>query len=328
MSKKIEREEVSSRRKLLVSAAGVAASAAGAVLVSSSASAASAASSASASGAEKRTINSVTTKDGTLIHFKDWGTGPVVVFSHGWPLQGDAWEDQMMFLASNGYRVIAHDRRGHGLSSQPWSGNDMDTYADDLATLMDALDLKGATMVGHSTGGGEVARYIGRHGSKRVAKAVLVGAVPPQMVKSASNPNGLPMSVFDGIRSGVLADRSQFFKDLTTPFYGYNRPGSKPSQGVRDTFWAQGMQCGIKNAYDCIKQFSETDFTEDLKKMDMPTLIVHGSDDQIVPIDISGKASAKIVKHAQLIIYEGAPHGLPTTHKDRLNADLLAFLKS
>jgi non-heme chloroperoxidase len=250
------------------------------------------------------------------------------VFSHGWPLQGDAWEDQMMFLATNGYRVIAHDRRGHGLSSQPWTGNDMDTYADDLATLMDALDLKGATMVGHSTGGGEVARYIGRHGSKRVAKAVLVGAVPPQMVKSANNPNGLPMSVFDGIRSSVLADRSQFFKDLTTPFYGYNRPGSKPSQGVRDTFWAQGMQCGIKNAYDCIKQFSETDFTEDLKKMDMPTLIVHGSDDQIVPIDTSGKASAKIVKNAKLLIYDGAPHGLPTTHKDKLNADLLAFLKS
>ncbi|HWW06845.1 alpha/beta hydrolase [Collimonas sp.] len=324
MSKKIEREEVSSRRKLLVSAAGVAA---GAVLASSSAAAASAVST-SGAGAEKRTINSITTKDGTLIHFKDWGTGPVVVFSHGWPLQGDAWEDQMMFLASNGYRVIAHDRRGHGLSSQPWSGNDMDTYADDLATLMDTLDLKGATMVGHSTGGGEVARYIGRHGSKRVAKAVLVGAVPPQMVKSANNPDGLPMSVFDGIRSGVLADRSQFFKDLTIPFYGYNRPGSKPSQGVRDTFWAQGMQCGIKNAYDCIKQFSETDFTEDLKKMDMPTLIVHGSDDQIVPIDTSGKAAAKIVKNAKLIIYEGAPHGLPTTHKDKLNADLLAFLKS
>ncbi|SDX24026.1 non-heme chloroperoxidase [Collimonas sp. OK242] len=327
MSKKIEREEISSRRKLLVSAAGVAAGAATAVLASSNAAAASAKPT-SGDSVGKHTGNTVTTKDGTLIHYKDWGTGPVVVFSHGWPLQGDAWEDQMMFLATNGYRVIAHDRRGHGLSSQPWTGNDMDTYADDLATLMDALDLKGATMVGHSTGGGEVARYIGRHGSKRVAKAVLVGAVPPQMVKSANNPNGLPMSVFDGIRSSVLADRSQFFKDLTTPFYGYNRPGSKPSQGVRDTFWAQGMQCGIKNAYDCIKQFSETDFTEDLKKMDMPTLIVHGSDDQIVPIDTSGKASAKIVKNAKLLIYDGAPHGLPTTHKDKLNADLLAFLKS
>ena len=324
MSKNNKSEEVNSRRQLLVSAAGVAA---GAALAASNAVAATAKPAVSAD-AGKHTINSVTTKDGTVIHFKDWGTGPVVVFSHGWPLQGDAWEDQMMFLASNGYRVIAHDRRGHGLSSQPWNGNDMDTYADDLATLMDALDLKGATLVGHSTGGGEVARYIGRHGSKRVAKAVLVGAVPPQMVKSANNPNGLPMSVFDGIGRAVLADRSQFFKDLTTPFYGYNRPGSKPSQGVRDTFWAQGMQCGIKNAYDCIKQFSETDFTEDLKKMDLPTLIVHGSDDQIVPIDTAGKASAKLVKNAKLIIYEGAPHGLPTTHKDKLNADLLAFLKS
>jgi len=276
----------------------------------------------------KLSVDSVITEDGTRIHFKDWGTGPAVVFSHGWPLQGDAWEDQMIFLASNGYRVIAHDRRGHGLSSQPWNGNDMDTYADDLATLINALDLKDATLVGHSTGGGEVARYIGRHGTGRVAKAVLVGAVPPQMVKSDSNPNGLPMSVFDGIRSAVLADRSQFFKDLTTPFYGYNRDGAKPSQGVRDTFWAQGMQCGIKNAYDCIKQFSETDFTEDLKKIDVPTLFVHGSDDQIVPIDAAAKAAVKLVKNATLKIYEGAPHGLPTTHKDKLNADLLDFLKS
>jgi non-heme chloroperoxidase len=276
----------------------------------------------------KLSVDSVITEDGTRIHFKDWGTGPAVVFSHGWPLQGDAWEDQMIFLASNGYRVIAHDRRGHGLSSQPWNGNDMDTYADDLATLMNALDLKDATLVGHSTGGGEVARYIGRHGTGRVAKAVLVGAVPPQMVKSDSNPNGLPMSVFDGIRSAVLADRSQFFKDLTTPFYGYNRDGAKPSQGVRDTFWAQGMQCGIKNAYDCIKQFSETDFTEDLKKIDVPTLFVHGSDDQIVPIDAAAKAAVKLVKNGTLKIYEGAPHGLPTTHKDKLNADLLDFLKS
>ena len=276
----------------------------------------------------KLSVDSVITEDGTRIHFKDWGTGPAVVFSHGWPLQGDAWEDQMIFLASNGYRVIAHDRRGHGLSSQPWNGNDMDTYADDLATLINALDLKDATLVGHSTGGGEVARYIGRHGTARVAKAVLVGAVPPQMVKSDNNPNGLPMSVFDGIRSAVLADRSQFFKDLTTPFYGYNREGAKPSQGVRDTFWAQGMQCGIKNAYDCIKQFSETDFTEDLKKIDVPTLFVHGSDDQIVPIDTAAKAAVKLVKNGTLKIYEGAPHGLPTTHKDKLNADLLEFLKS
>ena len=276
----------------------------------------------------KLSVDSVITEDGTRIHFKDWGTGPAVVFSHGWPLQGDAWEDQMIFLASKGYRVIAHDRRGHGLSSQPWNGNDMDTYADDLATLLDALDIKDATLVGHSTGGGEVARYIGRHGSARVKKAVLVGAVPPQMVQSPGNPGGLPMSVFDGIREGVLADRSQFFQDLTLPFYGYNRPGAKVSQGVRDAFWRQGMQCGIAAAYDCIKQFSETDFTEDLKKIDVPTLIVHGDDDQIVPIDASAKAAAKLVKNATLHVYEGAPHGLPTTHKDKLNADLLAFLQS
>jgi non-heme chloroperoxidase len=249
-----------------------------------------------------------------------------VVFSHGWPLQGDAWEDQMIFLASHGYRVIAHDRRGHGLSSQPWNGNDMDTYADDLATLLNALDIKDATLVGLHRWR-EVARYIGRHGSARVKKAVLVGAVPPQMVKSDSNPGGLPMSVFDGIRDGVLKDRSQFFQDLTIPFYGYNRPGAKESQGVRDTFWLQGMQCGIKNAYDCIKQFSETDFTEDLKKIDVPVLIVHGDDDQIVPIDASAKTAVKLVKNATLLVYEGAPHGLPTTHKDKLNADLLAFCK-
>jgi non-heme chloroperoxidase len=276
----------------------------------------------------KLSVDSVITEDGTRIHFKDWGTGPAVVFSHGWPLQGDAWEDQMLFLASHGYRVIAHDRRGHGLSSQPWQGNDMDTYADDLATLINALDLKDATLVGHSTGGGEVARYIGRHGTARVAKAVLVGAVTPQMVKSDSNPNGLPMSVFDGIRSAVQADRSQFFQDLSMAFYGFNREGAKVSQGARDTFWAQGMQCGIKNAYDCIKQFSETDFTEDLKKIDVPTLFVHGDDDQIVPIDAAAKAAVKLVKNGTLKIYEGAPHGLPTTHKDKLNADLLDFIKS
>ena len=274
------------------------------------------------------TVNTVTTKDGTVIHYKDWGSGTPVVFSHGWPLQGDAWEDQLIFLASHGYRVIAHDRRGHGLSSQPWSGNDMDTYADDLGTLLDALDVKDAFLVGHSTGGGEVARYIGRHGEARVAKAALIAAVPPQMVQSPTNPGGLPISVFDGIRAGVLADRSQFFKDLSEPFYGANRPGAKVSQGQRDTFWLQGMQCGIKNAYDCIKQFSETDFTEDLKKITVPTLVVHGSDDQIVPIDAAGKAAANIVKHAKLVIFEGAPHGLPTTHKDRLNEELLAFLKS
>jgi non-heme chloroperoxidase len=315
MSRKSEADKVFARRKLSISAAGVPA---GAGIAAAQASTATA----------RLTVNTVTVEDGTVIHYKDWGSGPAVVFSHGWPLQGDAWEDQMIFLASNGYRVIAHDRRGHGLSSQPWDGNDMDTYADDLATLLEALDLKQATLVGHSTGGGEVARYIGRHGSKRVAKAVLVGAVPPQMVQSPTNPDGLPLSVFDGIRSAVLADRSQFFKDLTLPFYGYNRPDAKVSEGVRNTFWLQGMQCGIKNAYDCIKQFSETDFTDDLKKIDVPTLIVHGSDDQIVPIDTAGKAAAKIVKNAKLLIYEGAPHGLPTTHKDRLNADLLAFLKS
>ena len=323
MSKKIEAEEITSRRKLLVGVAGVAA---GAGLLA--AGGAAAAAKPAATAAAGKTINSITVKDGTVIHFKDWGTGTPVVFSHGWPLQSDAWEDQMMFLASHGYRVIAHDRRGHGLSSQPWQGNNMDTYADDLAAVLDALDIKGATLVGHSTGGGEVAHYIGRHGEKRVAKAVLVGAVPPQMVQSPSNPGGLPMSVFDGIRAGVLADRSQFFKDLSGPFYGANRPGSKVTQGQRDTFWLQGMQCGIKNAYDCIKEFSEVDYTADLKKITVPTLVVHGSDDQIVPIDASGKASAKIIKNAKLIIYEGAPHGLPTTHKDRLNEDLLAFIKS
>jgi non-heme chloroperoxidase len=316
-----------SRRNMLV---GAALGAAGAGLAAVQATAAAAA---PAANAGKGSIignggGYIVVADGTRIHYKDMGTGPAVVFSHGWPLQGDAWEDQMFFLANKGYRVIAHDRRGHGLSSQPFAGNDMDTYADDLATVLNALDIKGAMLVGHSTGGGEVARYIGRHGSKRVAKAVLVSAVPPQMVKSPTNPGGLPITVFDGIRAGVLADRSQFFKDLTMPFYGYNRPGAKVSQGVRDTFWAQGMQCGLAGAYDCIKQFSETDFTADLKKIDVPTLVVHGSDDQIVPIDAAGKASAKIVKNAKLNVYEGAPHGIPTTHKDRLNADLLAFLKA
>jgi non-heme chloroperoxidase len=275
-----------------------------------------------------RTINTVTARDGTLIHFKDWGHGPAVVFSHGWPLQGDAWEDQMMFLAEHGYRVIAHDRRGHGLSSKPWHGNDMDTYADDLATLIEALDLNGATLVGHSTGGGEVARYIGRHGTGRVARAVLVGAVTPQMLVGPSNPNGVPMEVFDGIRSAVQADRSQFFKDLTTAFYGFNRDGAKDSQGLRDTFWLQGMQCSIRSAYACIKQFSETDFTEDLKKMNVPTLVIHGDDDQIVPIAATARRAVEILPQGTLSVYEGAPHGLPATHKDKLNAELLAFLRS
>src|SRR6195256_75663 len=270
----------------------------------------------------------ITTKDNTQIYYKDWGEGQPVVFSHGWPLSADAWEDQMVFLGGHGFRCIAHDRRGHGRSSQPWDGNEMDTYADDLATLVEALDLKDAIHVGHSTGGGEVARYIGRHGSKRVAKAVLIGAVPPVMLKSATNPGGLPIDAFDQIRAGVQADRSQFFKDLSAPFYGANRTGSKVSQGLRDSFWLQGMLAGHKAVYDCIKAFSETDLTEDLKKFDVPTLIIHGDDDQIVPIGASALLSSKIVKGATLKIYPGAPHGLTSTHKDQFNADLLSFLKS
>jgi non-heme chloroperoxidase len=268
-----------------------------------------------------------TTKDGTEIYYKDWGTGQPIVFSHGWPLSADAWEDQMLFLSSRGYRTIAHDRRGHGRSDQPWNGNDMDTYADDLAELTDKLDLKNAVHVGHSTGGGEVARYIGRHGSKRVARAVLIGAVPPLMLKTAANPGGLPIEVFDGIRAGVLADRSQFFKDLTIPFYGANRDGSKVSQGLRDSFWLQGMLAGYKAVYDCIKQFSETDFTDDLKKIDVPTLIIHGDDDQIVPIADSARLSTKLVKASMLKVYPGAPHGLCSTHKNQVNEDLLAFIQ-
>jgi non-heme chloroperoxidase len=270
----------------------------------------------------------ITTDDGTQIYYKDWGTGQPVVFSHGWPLSADAWDDQMFFLASKGFRCIAHDRRGHGRSSQPWNGNDMDTYADDLAALVRHLDLKNAIHVGHSTGGGEVARYIGRHGTGRVAKAVLIGAITPLMLKTPANPEGTPRDVFDGIRASVLADRSQFFRDLSAPFYGANRPGASVSQGLRDSFWLQGMLAGFKAVYDCVKAFSETDLTEDLKRIDVPTLIVHGDDDQIVPIRASAMRASKIVKTATLKVYPGAPHGLTATRKDQLNADLLAFFKA
>lgn len=276
------------------------------------------------------TASYITTADGVQLYYKDWGpkNGPVVTFSHGWPLSSDSWESQMIFLASQGYRVVAHDRRGHGRSSQPWDGNDMDHYADDLATVINTLDLKDVTLVGFSTGGGEVARYIGRHGTTRVKKAVLISAVPPLMLKTADNPNGLPIEVFDGIRAGQLANRSQLYRDIpSTIFYGYNRPGAKPSQALIDSWWAQGMQGGHKNTYDSIAAFSATDFRGDLKKFDIPTLVIHGSDDQVVPIDISGKASAAQIKGAKLIIYPGAPHGLTDTHKDRVNQDLLAFLR-
>ena len=276
----------------------------------------------------KKNMNIITTKDRTEIYFKDWGDGTPIVFSHGWPLSSDAFEDQMFFLASHGYRCIAHDRRGHGRSSQPWNGNDLDTYADDLATLVETLDLKNAIHVGHSTGGGEVARYIGRHGTKRVAKAVLIGAIPPLMLKTAANPGGTPIEVFDQLRNAVVADRSKFWKDLSLPFYGYNRPGAKISEGVRESFWLQGMMAGFPASYYCIKAFSETDLTEDLKKIDVPTLIMHGDDDQIVPIADSALLSSKIVKNATLKVYQGAPHGMCTTLKHEVNEELLAFIKA
>jgi non-heme chloroperoxidase len=270
----------------------------------------------------------IKTKDGTNIYYNDWGTGQPIVFSHGWPLSADAFEDQMFFLASRGYRCIAHDRRGHGRSSQPGNGNDLDTYADDLAELVKKLELKNAIHVGHSTGGGEVARYIGRHGTKRVAKAVLIGAIPPLMLKTAANPGGLPIEVFDELRARVQADRSQFWKDLSLPFYGYNRPGVKISEGVRQSFWLQGMMAGFPASYFCIKAFSETDTTEDLQKFDVPTLVLHGDDDQIVPIGAAALISSKIIKNAKLVVYEGAPHGMCTTLKDRVNDELLAFIKT
>ncbi len=273
-------------------------------------------------------MGTITTKDGTSIYYKDWGTGKPVVFSHGWPLNADAWDDQMLFFASHGYRAIAHNRRGHGRSSQPWNGNDMDTYADDLAVLFDTLDLHDAMLVGHSSGGGEVARYIGRHGTSRLAKVVLVDSITPLLLKTEANPGGAPLEAFDGQRAGLLADRSQFYKDISAPFYGANRPSSTVSQGVRDMFWLWSMQVGLVGAYDCIKAFSETDFNEDLKRFAIPTLIIHGEDDQFVPLADTAMLTAKIVKGAILKTYPGAPHGLTATHKDRFNEDLLSFLKS
>ena len=272
-------------------------------------------------------MSTITLKDGTSIFYKDWGTGQPIVFSHGWPLSADDWDGQMLFFGQRGYRVIAHDRRGHGRSSQTWDGNEMDTYADDLAALFEALDLENAIMVGHSTGGGEVARYLGRHGSNRVAKAALISAVPPLMLKTEKNPGGLPLSAFDELRAALAANRSQFYKEITLPFYGYNRPGAKISEGIREHWWLQGMMGGVKAHYDCIKAFSETDFTEDLKKIDIPVLVLHGDDDQIVPIGAAGLMSAKILKKATLKVYPGFPHGMPTTNADQINADLLAFFK-
>jgi non-heme chloroperoxidase len=273
-------------------------------------------------------MSTITTKDGTQIYYKDWGKGQPIVFSHGWPLTADDWDGQMLYFLQKGYRVIAHDRRGHGRSSQTWTGNEMDTYADDLAALTEALDLRAAIHVGHSTGGGEVARYLGRHGSRRVAAAVLIGAVPPIMLKTAANPGGLPIDVFDGIRAGVANNRAEFYRDITLPFYGYNRPNAKISEGIRQHWWTQGMMGSIKSQYDCVKAFSETDFTDDLKKIDVPTLVMHGDDDQIVPIGASGLLSAKLLKKPTLKVYPGLPHGMCATHPEVINPDLLAFIKA
>ena len=273
-------------------------------------------------------MSTITTKDGTEIYYKDWGKGPVVTFSHGWPLNADMWDGQMLFLAQNGFRAIAHDRRGHGRSSQTSNGNDMNGYADDLAAVIEGLELTDVTLVGHSTGGGEVARYIGRHGTKRVARAVLIAAVPPFLLKTAANPEGLPIELFDGMRAGLFKDRAQFYKEMAVPFYGANRPGAKVSQGLRDSFWLQGMQAGFNGVFDCIKAFSETDFTEDLKKFDVPTLVLHGEDDQIVPVKHSARKSARLIKGAKDIYFPGAPHGITATHQDQINAELLSFLKT